>query len=207
MAIVTLGLLKLHPLQRWLESFYSDPKWDKHKKLRVPSVEYTCQGYRTRSQTSSPIRKKPCQGSGGFFWRLCRTSGVSAGQRWISLPQRHQPIVPSGSPMTENTSPLGQDALALKWPEFFLYAFPLFIFPTLLRVLHWGRRVFLVIPFWPARTLFSLLHRLRFRTPWPKVTGDCLYKCPVCMSVRWKISTNKYCLWQLSRVLEPWLHL
>lgn len=144
-------------------------------------------------------------------WRLLlevgRTSGVSAGQRWISLPQRHQPIVRSGSPMTENTSPLGQDALALKWPEFFLYAFPLFIFPTLLRVLHWGRRVFLVIPFWPARTLFSLLHRLRFRTPWPKVTGDCLYKCPVCMSVRWKISTNKYCLWQLSRVLEPWLHL
>lgn len=144
-------------------------------------------------------------------WRLLlevgRTSGVSAGQRWISLPQRHQPIVRSGSPMTENTSPLGQDALALKWPEFFLYAFPLFIFPTLLRVLHWGRRVFLVIPFWPARTLFSLSHRLRFRTPWPKVTGDCLYKCPVCMSVRWKISTNKYCLWQLSRVLEPWLHL
>lgn len=144
-------------------------------------------------------------------WRLLlevgRTSGVSAGQRWISLPQRHQPIVRSGPPMTENTSPLGQDALALKWPEFFLYAFPLFIFPTLLRVLHWGRRVFLVTPFWPARTLFSLSHRLRFRTPWPKVTGDCLYKCPVCMSVRWKISTNKYCLWQLSRVLEPWLHL
>lgn len=144
-------------------------------------------------------------------WRLLlevgRTSGVSAGQRWISLPQRHQPIVRSGSPMTENTSPLGQDALALKWPEFFLYAFPLFIFPTLLRVLHWGRRVFLVTPFWPARTLFSLSHRLCFRTPWPKVTGDCLYKCSVCMSVRWKISTNKYCLWQLSRVLEPWLHL
>lgn len=79
MAIVTLGLLKLRPLQRWLESFYSDPKWDKHKKLRVPSVEYTCQGYRTKSQTSSPIRKKTLPREWRLplevvqnIWGLCR---------------------------------------------------------------------------------------------------------------------------------------
>ncbi|XP_068583377.1 LOW QUALITY PROTEIN: uncharacterized protein [Cebidichthys violaceus] len=70
--------------------------------------------------------------------------------------------------LTERTSPLGQDALAHTWPEGLLYAFPPFplILPTLLRVLHQGHRLLLVAPLWPARTWFSLLHRLCCRTPW-----------------------------------------
>ncbi|XP_034001039.1 uncharacterized protein LOC117494304 [Trematomus bernacchii] len=70
--------------------------------------------------------------------------------------------------LMEKTSPLGQDALAHSWPGCLLYAYPPLplILPTLLRVLHQGHRLLLVAPFWPARTWFSLLHRLCCGTPW-----------------------------------------
>ena len=68
---------------------------------------------------------------------------------------------------TEESSPLGQDALAHDWPEGLLYAFPPIplIFPTLQRVLQQGHRLLLVAPFWPGRTWFPLLRRLCSSSP------------------------------------------
>ncbi|XP_075336649.1 uncharacterized protein LOC142397191 [Odontesthes bonariensis] len=70
--------------------------------------------------------------------------------------------------LTEESSPLGQDALAHDWPEVLLYAFPPIplIVPTLQRVLQQGHRLLLVAPFWPGRTWFPLLHRLCSGSPW-----------------------------------------
>ncbi|XP_075325299.1 uncharacterized protein LOC142383412 [Odontesthes bonariensis] len=70
--------------------------------------------------------------------------------------------------LTEESSPLGQDALAHDWPEVLLYAFPPIplIAPTLQRVLQQGHRLLLVAPFWPGRTWFPLLHRLCSGSPW-----------------------------------------
>ena len=68
----------------------------------------------------------------------------------------------------EETSPLGQDALAHDWPNILLYAFPPLplMLPTLQRVLQKGHRVLLVAPFWPGRTWFPLLHSLCRSAPW-----------------------------------------
>ncbi|XP_075325338.1 uncharacterized protein LOC142383616 [Odontesthes bonariensis] len=70
--------------------------------------------------------------------------------------------------LTEESSPLGQDALAHDWPEVLLYAFPPIplIVPTLQRVLQQGHRLLLVAPLWPGRTWFPLLHRLCRGSPW-----------------------------------------
>ncbi|XP_036956139.1 uncharacterized protein LOC119020706 [Acanthopagrus latus] len=70
--------------------------------------------------------------------------------------------------LTEEASPLGQDALAHDWPEGLLYAFPpMPLIPQILqRVLQQGHRLLLVAPFWPGRTWFPLLHRLCRGSPW-----------------------------------------
>ncbi|XP_062279213.1 uncharacterized protein LOC133984014 [Scomber scombrus] len=70
--------------------------------------------------------------------------------------------------LTEETSPLGQDALAHDWPEGLLYAFPPIplILQILQRVLQHGHRLLLVAPFWLGRTWFPLLHRLCRSSPW-----------------------------------------
>lgn len=70
--------------------------------------------------------------------------------------------------LAEETSPLGQDALAHAWPETLLYAFPPLplIRPVLQRVLQGGHTVLLVAPLWPGRTWFPLLHRLCCGAPW-----------------------------------------
>ncbi|XP_047454133.1 uncharacterized protein LOC125016013 [Mugil cephalus] len=70
--------------------------------------------------------------------------------------------------LTEESSPLGQDALVHDWPDSLLYAFPPIplIFPTLQRVLQQGHRLLLVAPFWPGRTWFPLLSRLCRSSPW-----------------------------------------
>lgn len=69
---------------------------------------------------------------------------------------------------TEETSPLGQDALAHDWPEDLLYAFPPLplIQAVLQRVLQQGHRLLLVAPFWPGRTWFPLLSKLCHSPPW-----------------------------------------
>ncbi|XP_041817854.1 uncharacterized protein LOC121624267 [Chelmon rostratus] len=67
----------------------------------------------------------------------------------------------------EETSTLGQDALAHEWPEGLLYAFPpVPLMATLQRVLQRGHRLLLVAPFWPGRTWFPLLRRLCHGSPW-----------------------------------------
>ena len=70
--------------------------------------------------------------------------------------------------LAEETSPLGQDALAHDWPESLLYAFPPIplIHQVLQRVLQQGHSLLLVAPFWPGRTWFPLLHRLYRSAPW-----------------------------------------
>lgn len=70
--------------------------------------------------------------------------------------------------LMQESSPLGQDALAHDWPDSLLYAFPPIplIFPTLQRVLQRGHTLLLVAPFWPGRTWFPLLRRLCRSSPW-----------------------------------------
>ena len=68
---------------------------------------------------------------------------------------------------TEESSTLGQDALAHDWPKGRLYAFPPIplIRPTLQRVLQHGHRLLLVALFWPGRTWFPLLRKLCSSSP------------------------------------------
>ncbi len=68
----------------------------------------------------------------------------------------------------EESSPLGQDALAHDWPQVLLYAFPPLplILPMPQRVLRQGHRLLLVAPFWPGGTWFPLLHKLCCNSLW-----------------------------------------
>ncbi|XP_062372037.1 uncharacterized protein LOC134059609 [Sardina pilchardus] len=95
---------------------------------------------------------------------------------------------------TEESSLLGQDALAHDWPEVLLYAFPPIplILPTLQRVLQQGHRLLLVAPFWPGRTWFPLLHKLCSGSPWrlpdrrdllSQLQGQIWHPDPLCLQL------------------------
>ncbi len=63
---------------------------------------------------------------------------------------------------TEQSSPLGQDALAHTWPDLLVYAFPPtpLIQPSLHRKRRGYYKVLLVAPNWPGRPWFPLLYKL-----------------------------------------------
>jgi hypothetical protein len=70
--------------------------------------------------------------------------------------------------LAEESSPLGQDALAHAWPDRLLYAFPPIpmIGVTVHRVLQEHHRLLLVAPNWPGRPWFPVMYRLLDGVPW-----------------------------------------
>ncbi|XP_041864797.1 uncharacterized protein LOC121654646 [Melanotaenia boesemani] len=71
--------------------------------------------------------------------------------------------------LTDQSAPLGLDALAHEWPRLLLYAFPPLelIIPTLARVREGGHSLILIAPRWPGKHWLAEIFQLLCSQPWP----------------------------------------
>ena len=131
------------------------------------------EGYAPTRSTESPVtdflsRHKPPPGEWQLHHEVVGGIWDRFGRAEVDLFASEEPThCPLWFSWTEDSSPLGQDALAHEWPRVLLYAFPPLplIWPTLQRVLQRGHKLLLVAPFWPGRTWFPLLHKLCCSSP------------------------------------------
>lgn len=92
--------------------------------------------------------------------------GEAAVDLFASRENAHCPLFFS---LTDDSAPLGVDALAHQWPNVLLYAFPpiSLIIPTLSRVREKGLSMILIAPRWPSRQWIAEITLLLFDQPWP----------------------------------------